>query len=161
MSVMRVVAIIFLASWAGLGWSHELGHTSAAPAEWEQQEWGIAGDPADATRTVRVRMLDSMRFVPDSINVVLGETVRFVVSNEGNMLHELVLGTREENVKHAALMARFPGMEHDEAHMVHVVPGESAEMIWHFNRAGVFEYACLLPGHYEAGMHGVLKVTGP
>jgi uncharacterized cupredoxin-like copper-binding protein len=50
-------------------------------------------------------------------------------------------------------------MEHDEPYMVHVAPGKTGEMTWTFNRAGDFEFACLIPGHYEAGMIGKVNVA--
>ncbi len=137
----------------------EKKHVAAAPAAAEQTAWGIAGKPAQATRTVTLDMTDAMRFTPDMLTVQAGETVRFVVRNTGRMLHEMVIGTPDELAKHAAMMAKFPNMEHDEAYMVHVDPGKTGEIIWHFNRAGSFEFACLIAGHYEAGMRGTLTVT--
>ena len=130
-----------------------------APAVFEQTAWGIAGKRADARRTITIDMTDTMRFTPDKITVQEGETVRFVVRNRGRMLHEMVIGTPEELAKHAAMMAKFPGMEHDEPYMVHVDPGKTGEIVWTFNRAGEFEFACLIAGHYEAGMRGTLTVT--
>lgn len=125
----------------------------------EQTPWGIAGDPAKVNRTVTVDMSDALRFSSDSVAVDEGDTVRFVVRNAGRMLHEFVIGTPDELAKHAALMARFPNMEHDEAYMAHVDAGKSSEIVWHFNRPGSFEFACLVAGHYEAGMRGTLTVT--
>jgi uncharacterized cupredoxin-like copper-binding protein len=130
---------------------------TAAPAE--QTEWGIAGHRAEVSRTITLDMSDAMRFAPDHLNVQEGETVRFVVRNRGRMLHEMVIGTPDELARHAAQMAKFPNMEHDEAYMAHVDPGQSGEIIWHFNRPGSFEFACLIAGHYEAGMRGTLTVT--
>ncbi|MFP5409419.1 MAG: plastocyanin/azurin family copper-binding protein [Gammaproteobacteria bacterium] len=132
---------------------------AAAPVVFEQTAWGIAGKRADARRTLTVDMTDAMRFTPDKITVQEGETVRFVVRNKGRMLHEMVIGTPEELAKHAAMMAKFPNMEHDEPYMVHVDPGKTGEIVWTFNRAGQFEFACLIAGHYEAGMRGTLTVT--
>lgn len=132
---------------------------SATAAVAEQTAWGIAGHAEDVGRTVAVEMDDRMRFVPDRIAVAEGETVRLVVRNRGRLLHELVLGTPDELAKHAALMAKFPAMAHDEPYMTHVGPGKSGEIVWHFNRAGSFEFACLIPGHYEAGMRGVITVV--
>jgi len=125
----------------------------------EQKPWGIAGDAKAAKRTIEVRMTDAMRFTPDRIEVTQGETVRFIHKNGGAILHEFVLGTKKELDEHAALMARFPGMEHDEPYMAHVAPGKRAEMIWTFNRVGEFDFACLIPGHYQAGMVGKIKVA--
>ena len=137
----------------------EKKHAATAPAIAEQTAWGIAGKPAQVTRTITLDMTDTMRFTPDTLTVKEGETVRFVVRNTGRMLHEMVIGTPDELAKHAAMMAKFPNMEHDEAYMVHVDPGKTGEIVWHFNRAGSFEFACLIAGHYEAGMRGTLTVT--
>ncbi len=123
-----------------------------------QQPWGIAGDPEKANRMIVVRMNDAMRFTPDGITVREGETVRFIVHNDGSVLHEMVIGTRETLDEHAAMMAKHPGMEHDEPWMTHVAPGDDAEMTWTFNRTGRFEFACLIPGHYQAGMVGAIVV---
>lgn len=141
-------------------WAHgENKHAAAADAAAEQTAWGIAGTRADVTRTLTVDMTDAMRFTPDSFRVQEGETVRFVVNNRGRMLHEMVIGTPGELANHAAMMAKFPDMEHDAPYMVHVDPGKTGEIVWHFNRAGRFEFACLIAGHYEAGMRGTITVT--
>lgn len=130
----------------------------AAAAVKVQQPWGIAGDPQRVSRSIAIAMSDDMRFSPDSIEVRRGETIRFTHSNRGQVMHEMVIGTPAALAEHAALMEKFPGMEHDEPWMAHVAPGGSGEMIWHFNRSGEFEFACLIPGHYQAGMKGRLRV---
>jgi len=117
------------------------------------------GERGAVKRTVTIDMTDNMRFTPERISVREGETVRFVVRNKGKMLHEMVIGTAEELREHAAMMAKFPDMQHDEPYMVHVDPGKSGEIVWNFNRPGSFEFACLIPGHYEAGMRGTITVT--
>ena len=99
-----------------------------------------------------------MRFTPDAIEVMQGETVRFVLLNKGRLLHEMVIGTRAALDEHAEAMRKFPGMEHAEAYMAHVPPGKPGEIVWRFNRAGEFDFACLIPGHYEAGMRGSIVV---
>lgn len=131
---------------------------AAAPKE--QKPWGIAGEAGNARRTIEVGMADNMRFTPDRIAVRLGETVRFRIRNTGKVMHEFVIGTRAENAKHAEWMIKFPNMEHDEPYMAHVAPGKAGEIIWTFNRAGSFEFACLIAGHYGAGMVGAIQVTG-
>ena len=123
----------------------------------EGTPFGREGDPAKATRTIRLDMADSMRFTPADITVKRGETVKLVATNKGQVLHEMVLGTADELQKHADMMKKFPGMEHDEPHMAHVKPGKSGEIVWQFTHAGEFQFACLIPGHFEAGMVG--KVT--
>ena len=129
------------------------------PIRKEQKDWGIAGEAKAVKRTIDVRMLDTMRFTPDRIDVRQGDTVRFNVRNDGKMLHEFVIGTTKENEAHAALMVKYPTMEHEEPYMAHVPPGKAAQLVWNFNRAGEFEFACLIAGHYQAGMVGRLVVT--
>jgi uncharacterized cupredoxin-like copper-binding protein len=125
----------------------------------EQKPWGIAGDRKAVTRTIEIGMSDKMRFTPDLISVREGDTVRLVHRNGGKVLHEFVLGTRQELDEHAALMLKFPKMEHDEPYMVHVGAGQKGEIVWTFNRAGEFDFACLIPGHYQAGMVGKVRVA--
>lgn len=141
--------------------AHAHGDKSHVPAVavLDQTAWGIAGKRADAKRTITIDMADAMRFVPDAITVQEGETVHFVVRNQGRMLHEMEIGTHDEPAKHAALMAKFPNMEHAEPYMVHADPGATGEIVWSFNRAGRFEFACLIAGHYEAGMRRTLVVV--
>ncbi len=126
-------------------------------AKVQDTPFGREGDPAKATRTLRVDMSDAMRFTPAHITVKRGETVRLVATNKGQVLHELVLGTADELRKHAEMMKTFPDMEHDEPHMAHVKPGQRGEIVWQFTQAGDVQFACLIPGHFEAGMVG--KVT--
>jgi uncharacterized cupredoxin-like copper-binding protein len=75
--------------------------------------------------------------------------------------HTRYTGVTEFNVcfrSHAALMLKFPSMEHDEPYMAHVPSGKSGEIVWTFNRPGSFEFACLIAGHYQAGMVGKIVV---
>jgi uncharacterized cupredoxin-like copper-binding protein len=125
----------------------------------EQKPWGIAAAPAEARRTIEIRMDDQMRFTPAHLEVREGETVRLRIANRGKVLHELVIGTREELQAHAELMKKHPGMEHDEPYMAHVNAGKRGEITWTFNRPGDFEFACLIPGHFEAGMRGTIRVA--
>jgi len=124
----------------------------------EAKPFGIAADPAKAKRTIRIDMSDAMRFTPAEITLRRNEVVRFVAANKGQVLHEMVLGTMDELKKHADLMKKHPGMEHDEPHMAHVNPGKSGEIGWKFTNAGTFYFACLIPGHFEAGMIGKVVV---
>jgi uncharacterized cupredoxin-like copper-binding protein len=120
----------------------------------EQKEFGIAGDPQKATRTIKLNMDDQMRFTPKVINVKQGETIKFVLTNNGKVMHEMVIGTMTELKEHAELMKKNPGMEHEEPYMAHVKPGKTGEIVWTFNKPGEFEFACLIAGHFEAGMTG-------
>ena len=128
------------------------------PVVKEQKAWGIAGDAKSVKRTIAIAMSDTMRFTPASIEVNQGDTVRLTLTNTGQVMHELVIGTQKELAEHAALMKRFPNMEHEEPYMAHVAPGKTGEIIWTFNRPGDFDFACLLPGHFEAGMVGKILV---
>ena len=162
MKSLTIAAFAAMFGLAGAAQAHgDAGHAAKAAdaVKKEQKPWGIAGDAGAVRRTIEIRMLDSMRFAPDRIVVKRGETVRFVVANTGQVMHELVIGTRKELDAHAALMAKFPEMEHDEPYMAHVPPGRTSELTWTFNRAGEFGFACLIAGHYQSGMVGRIVVA--
>lgn len=129
---------------------HADGHATAL---------GKPGDPRKVTRNVEVKMNDSMRFLPDSIRVKRGETIRFIVRNTGKVKHEMMLGTIKELKEHAELMRKFPEMEHADPNQVSVDPGMTGELVWQFTTAGTFDFACLMPGHFEAGMVGKVRVS--
>lgn len=120
---------------------------------------GEPGKAAQATRTVEVDMTDNMRFTPAEITVQQGETVRFVVKNSGAIKHELVLGSPAELAEHYSMMMKMPGMEHADDNMVSVAPGKTGEVVWRFTQAGKVDFACLQPGHYDAGMKGLVKIA--
>ena len=104
-------------------------------------------------------MNDQMRFVPDRLEVKAGETVRLVLHNDGQLLHEFVLGDKAQLDEHAAMMLQQPNMAHTGMDMLHVQPGEEGEVTWTFDRAGSFDFGCLIAGHYQAGMVGKVAVT--
>jgi uncharacterized cupredoxin-like copper-binding protein len=120
---------------------------------------GKPGVPAKVTRTINVDMTDAMRFTPSDITVGQGETIRFVVKNSGRVKHELVLGTQKELGEHYAAMMRNPEMEHADPNMVTLAAGRTGEVVWEFTKAGKVDFACLQPGHYDAGMKGAVNVT--
>lgn len=161
MKILRIAALASLVAASGIAFAHgDAPHAAKAVAlKKEQKLWGIAGDARAVTRTVEIKMLDRMRFTPDRIEVRQGDTVRFVHENVGKVMHEFVLGTKKDLDEHLALMRKFPDMEHDEPYMAHVAAGKTGEVIWTFNRPGEFDFACLIPGHYEAGMVGKIKVV--
>jgi uncharacterized cupredoxin-like copper-binding protein len=125
----------------------------------ESTAFGEPGLASMADRTIAVTMNDDMRFTPDSIAVKQGETIRFVVTNAGTIRHEMMVGTVEELQDHAQLMKAFPEMIHEDSNAVSVEPGKSGEFAWKFTNAGTFDFACLVPGHYEAGMKGSIAVA--
>jgi len=120
---------------------------------------GAPGQPGKVTRTVTVDMTDAMRFNPASITARQGETIRFTVKNSGQLKHEFVLGTEKELKEHYELMKKFPEMEHSDPNMVTVAPGKTGEVVWQFTKAGKVDFACLQPGHYDAGMKGAVNVA--
>ena len=147
---LLAATILSLAS-TSVGIAHDAEHFSA----------GQPGNPKKPARTVTVIMTDSdgtMRFSPDRLNVKKGEQVRFVIQNKGVLKHEFTLASVEDNNKHAALMQKYPGMEHDDPNAKSVDPGKTAEILWRFSKSGTFEFACLIPGHREAGMQGTVAV---
>lgn len=159
-ALLKFTAMAGLVAMSGVALAHGEEHAKKpAVVKKEQKPWGIAGDAKRATRSIEVRMSDTMRFMPDRIEVRQGETIRFVHKNDGKVMHEFVLGTKKELDEHAALMRKFPEMEHDEPYMAHVGPGKTGEIVWTFNRPGEFFFGCLIPGHYEAGMIGTVKVA--
>jgi len=135
---------------AGMQGMHKDMHASAA---------GMAGDPAKVERTIAVEMDDTMRFTPGSVSVKAGETVRFFIVNKGKVPHEMVIGTSEEIDEHAEMMKKMPGMVHQEASQITLSPGQRGGIVWQFAKAGTVTYACLVPGHKEAGMVGTVEVN--
>lgn len=137
------------------GHAHDMAgmqqETQASPA-------GKPGDPAKVDRTVEVSMDDNMRFTPSQISVKTGETVRFFVKNTGKLPHEMVVGTIGALKAHAEMMRQMPGMKHTEANMVTLAAGQRGGIVWQFDQAGEVDFACLVPGHLEAGMAGKVRV---
>ena len=143
----------------------EHGHSEGHDHDTDHAEMMAIGMPGSADkvdRTIDVVMREAddggMVFEPVAFNITKGETIRFNVSNEGELEHEFVLDTVEGNAKHKELMAQMD-MEHDDPNSVRLDPGRSGEVIWNFANAGTFEFACLIPGHYESGMSGPIEVA--
>jgi uncharacterized cupredoxin-like copper-binding protein len=99
-----------------------------------------------------------MLFVPDRITVRKGEQIRFKLRNNGAVDHEFVVATLEANLRHMKEMEKNPDMEHDDPNARRLKPKATAELVWHFTRAGTFDFSCLIPGHREAGMFGTVIV---
>ena len=123
-----------------------------------EKPYGRPGDARKVKRVITMDMSDAMRFFPENLTVKRGDTVRFRLRNSGQVPHEMVIGTMDELKKHAVLMKQHPHMDHDDPHGRHVRPGASASLVWQFTKPGEFYYACLVPGHLEAGMIGTIVV---
>ena len=141
------------------------GAASACPAGGHDQTRpvGEAGDKAKATQTIRVTMKETddgrMIFTPDVIKVRKDQTVRISLKNAGTVDHEFVLDQQDKILEHKVQMEKFPEMEHADANSIRLSPGQSGDIIWKFTTDGQFKFACLVPGHYEAGMHGDVMVA--
>lgn len=160
--VLSMTAMVLL-SQSGMVLAHNSGSaghaaTPSAASVAQQKSFGIDGESLKVVRVLPIAMTDDMRFTPDAITVSEGETVKIVLSNHGKIMHEMVLGSAANLQQHAEMMRKFPTMQHQAPYMAHVSPGASGEIVWRFNRAGVFDFACLIPGHSEAGMRGQIKV---
>jgi len=135
--------------------SHAGGH--------DQMKIGVPGKASKATRTIEVIMKETddgdMLFEPNTIQVKKFETVRFAVKNIGELEHEFVLDEHDNIMMHKAAMEKMPEMEHDDPNAVRLIEGTDGEIIWTFTTAGTFEFACLIPGHYESGMKGKIQVA--
>jgi uncharacterized cupredoxin-like copper-binding protein len=145
LSVGLVAALLALQAPAP---AHE-GHPSFAAGE--------PGNPKRPARTIKVVMKEMM-FEPSSIEVRKGEQIRFVLENQGTEDHEFMLATAAENRKHGELMKKYPDMQHDDPNGRRVAPHKRSEILWKFTKVGEFEYACLIPKHYEYGMFGKIVV---
>ena len=129
----------------------------------DQMEVGQPGTEAEVARTIKVRMYETedgeYLYEPRDLAIAAGETIRFEIVNDGENPHEFVLDTMPKNAEHMELMAKFPEMEHDDPNAVRLEPGEKGSIIWTFSNSGSFEFACLMPGHYEAGMRSPVTVN--
>jgi uncharacterized cupredoxin-like copper-binding protein len=159
-SASVLVAFVAMACGATLPLANNLIQASAHEGH-EHFSAGEPGNPGRPSRTVKVTMLEDgkrMLFEPALVEVRLGEQIRFIIYNEGTWNHEFMLATKADNRKHAELMKKFPDMEHDDPNATRLSPFSFGKILWKFTKRGEFEYACLIPGHLEAGMHGEVIV---
>ena len=122
---------------------------------------GEPGDPKKPFRVVEVTMQEgdgTMSYSPKSLDVKRGEQIKFVITNGGALAHEFILADEKDNLKHAALMQKFPDMQHDDPNGKSLEPKAKNEILWRFSKRGTFEYSCLILGHREAGMTGKVIV---
>ena len=124
---------------------------------------GEPGNANDVTKVIKIEATDMMRFKYEPFSVKARETVKFIVTNSGNMKHEFVIGTIDENEDHRTdmmeMMKSGKTMMHADANAVSLAPGEMKTLIWKFNDRVDIEADCNIPGHYEGGMHMPINVT--
>ena len=166
-SIFSAVAASTMAAsvWAAGNEQHDSHHPAATATTLVAQAApttpgiGMAGDSTKVSRTIPIEMNDTMRFTPGSVSVKAGETVRFFIVNKGKVPHEMVIGTADEIDEHAEMMKKMPGMTHKEPNQITLAPGQRGGIVWQFAKAGTVTYACLVPGHKEAGMVGTINVN--
>ena len=141
---------------------------------------GEKGDPSKIDRTIEIEMYDNY-YYPTQIEVKKGETIKFIVKNLGELVHEYNIGTKEMHIKHQPEMAKLVEHEilladkidhekmkkmakkdhslgHSHANSVLLEPNKTGEIIWKFSKNISLEMACNMPGHYEAGMVGNINI---
>jgi uncharacterized cupredoxin-like copper-binding protein len=122
---------------------------------------GEPGDPKKPFRVVEILMTDGagrMAYAPDRLEVKKGEQIKFVLRNSGLVDHEFLIDSFENNAKHKKEMEKHADMSHHEPNAARLAPSATAQLLWRFTRSGTFEFACLIPGHYETGMKGTVVV---
>ncbi|HEV2042114.1 MAG TPA: cupredoxin family protein [Casimicrobiaceae bacterium] len=145
--------LLSVSAWAGAG---PAGHSHD-----ETFSAGEAGNPKKRASTVQITMGEAdgkMMFMPNKVEVKKGERIKFMLRNNGELDHEFVLATTQENLEHAEMMKKNPEMRHVDPNARRVAPKQTSELVWKFTKKGTFEFACLIPGHYQAGMHGLIMV---
>jgi uncharacterized cupredoxin-like copper-binding protein len=145
------IALLTVSSAASAAGAHGGGHGDSPI--------GKPGVASKVSRTIQVEMANGMRFKPAEIQVKKGETIRFVLKNADGVKHEFSLGTQQELLEHYEVMKKYPDMEHDEPNKISLAPGKRGEVIWQFTQAAAVDFACLHPGHFEAGMKGQVIVA--
>jgi uncharacterized cupredoxin-like copper-binding protein len=150
------LALATIASPALASGNHAGGHG-------EKMAVGEPGDKSKVTQTIRVSMKETedgkMLFQPAVIKVRKDQTVKISIKNAGQSDHEFVLDQEDKILEHKKVMEKFPEMEHADANSLRLTAGQSGEIVWKFTTGGEFKFACLIPGHYEAGMHGDVTVA--
>jgi len=157
-------ALSFQPAFAGSGAS---GHAHQDAHQDSDQNKGhhgsLAGEPgleSKVDRTIAIEATDAMRFMHKGVDIKPGETIKFIVTNSGNITHEFSVGTKDEHQKHSAMMQKMPNMKHGPGGpSITVLAGKTETLIWKFNHAENVELACNIPGHYEAGMHSKVKFS--
>lgn len=151
------------AIFAGAG--HDDGHGKGHGGHGDEgHEMSAVGMPMPVestavTKTITVHMMDSMKFnFSDISGIKKGDIIKFVVMNKGRIPHEFGIGSIEEQTAHRKMMQSMPGMKHEDGATVSVDPGKSKEIVWHFMGDSTVQFACNIPGHFEAGMHTEIKL---
>ena len=142
---------------------------------------GEKGDLAEVTKVIEVKMYDNY-YEPSEFKIKKNQTIKFIIFNYGEFVHEFNIATKKMHLKHQPEMLRLVenkillvdridkkkmkelskkdhSMSHSHSNSVLLEPNESAEIIWKFNTEADLEAACNVPGHYEAGMIAKIDKT--
>ena len=137
---------------------------------------GEKGDPNNIDRVINIKMYDNY-YEPNLITIKKGETIKFIITNLGEMVHEYNIGTKEMHIKHQPEMQKLIDHEiitfdkidkkkmkemskkdhslaHSHSNSIMLEPKTQGEIIWKFSKDIELEMACNIPGHYESGMVG-------
>jgi uncharacterized cupredoxin-like copper-binding protein len=131
------------------GHSHDHGHSHSTPTQ----------AIASSMREIRIEVDDTMRFSPSNWEAKVGEPIRIILVNKGKVNHELVIGSEKEIIAHAKEMASPGTKGHHHTNEISAKPGQQSELVWTFKKPGEYAMACFEPGHYEAGMKGIINVV--
>ena len=135
---------------------------------------GEKGKLSEVDRTIEIKMYDNY-YKPSEIKIKKGETIKFIIHNYGELVHEFNIATKEMHIKHQPEMMKMVenqillankidkkkmkemakkdhSMAHSHSNSVLLEPKQSAELIWKFSTNANLEAACNVPGHYEDGM---------
>ncbi len=166
-----------VAALAGLGMSVSLGLAGGTHGDGKDSKIGKPGKAASVTHTIKINAYDTA-FSPTTIKVRKGETIRFIITNTGDLVHEFNIGTEKMHKAHQGEMMKMMEsgvlrvdhinrkmmqtggkMDHSDPNSVLLEPGDKKEVIWTFTRTGTLKFACNVPGHYESGMVGNIKIV--
>jgi len=123
---------------------------------------GKPAEPAAATRTVEIKHVDTRKFDPPTVDAKAGETITFRITNTATSLHEFFLGDKKAQEAHEAEMAAMGDAEmkmSDTEARLFLEPGETKELTWNFPSKAEVPFGCHMPGHFEGGMQGTIKVA--
>lgn len=144
------------------GGSHKDGYGHAPENQFRSRPVGHPGELANVQKTANIMMTETAEgdvvFEPNQLSLKAGTTVRFVIRNSGSLRHEFYLDSRQGVLEHKDEMEEDPSSMHMEPNLIHIDPGERNEIVWTFTTPGEFEFACLILGHYDAGMSGRIRV---
>ena len=140
---------------------------------------GEKGNSADVSKVITVKMYDNY-YEPSKFEIKKNQTIKFIVYNYGEFVHEFNIATKKMHLKHQPEMMKMVeneillanridkkkmkelskkdhSMSHSHSNSVLLEPNQRGEIIWKFNTDAELEAACNVPGHYQSGM--IAKIT--